>query len=342
MILLFCLLKNTKRIIATSKVSTSNVSTSKNLGAYRRKIESFVCSSEGFRGDYEKNDTLKLRAEFDSKVASGAKSVFVLASRHFSNLNHIARAHQAAIVKKEINRDYEGHTSVTIIKDQNKVYKLRNTFNGPALIPNLLPPSSYIVRRKDHPSLQSRDINKSWKDVAGKLEAISEELPSYFQVSEYDLIKARDQRINTTTKEKFIKEFIESTLSAFSDPKCYPGGTKELYERTFSLYRVDVIRSSIDNKVRGYKVIWLDDYTNKSKSNAGTNIWSPKSIKSTIGIADYNVYVHEDGATFAAWVTEGSDPIRKQVAAYEQKQEKPKDNDNDNNNDKEKYVSLPS
>lgn len=309
---------------------------SQNLGEYRRQIETFVCSSEGFRGDYEKNDTLKLQDEFNSKVASGAKSVFVLASRHFSNLNHIARAHQAAIIEKKITRDYEGNTDVTIIKDQNKVYKLKNTFNGPALIPNLLPPGSYINSRKDHPSLQSGDIHKSWKNVAGKLEAISDELPPDFQVSQCDLIKARDQRLNITKKDTFIDAFIQSTLSAFSGPKCYPGGTKELYQRTFSLYRVDVIRSSTDNKVRGYKVIWLNDYTNKSKSSAGTNIWSPKSSKSTVGIADYNVYVHDDGTTFAAWVVDGSKSLKNQVLAYEKKKRQGEDKDNDNDNGKDK------
>ena len=256
----------------------------------RAYIESYVCKTDRFKPDYEHLDTLNLITQFDLAAADLTKqSILVLASRPFSNVNNLNKAQSNVPIEKIIKRGWwMGGNSY--VRNESKLQEVRNTFNGPALISNLLPPPSHLMGKLGHPSLQSGK-KETWKDVIGKIEAIDSNLPNLF----YETITGLDKKSLRREQDRIaamysrMKEFAIKTLTSFEEPKKYPGGTMELYKRCFTLYHVKFVRNQgADGVARltGYKVKWIADYTHKEGG------WSKKSDKVTIKLDPYSVLIY--------------------------------------------------
>jgi hypothetical protein len=82
-------------------------------------------------------------------------------------------------------------------------------------------------------------------------------------------------------------------------------GGQNLYQKCFSIYRVDFIRCD-DGLLRGYKVIWLTDYTHRIKTHYKDSYysqrrqiptkvcaWSPKGNRMTVPIDPYQIYLYD-------------------------------------------------
>ncbi len=280
-------------------------------GSWRRQIETIVCQSEKAKLEYLHTDTTTLLDQFKGKVNDpDTRSIFVMASRHFSNINHINDAYKDSVVGKVRTWSWWTGSSWRVVRDPSKVSLMKQTFNGPALLPHLLPPSEYIAGRQGHPSLQAHPMSDSWKDVSGKIEAVSDNLPSYFYLTDHDLPKWKDVRRNNKLKQEYQDQFAQEVLSTLDCPRGYPRGPSELHQRVFSLYRVDIVRGK--ERLKGYRVHWTGDYTYKSNDKT----WSTKSEKSTVPMQSYNVYIHDDGASFAFWSSEDKSRLRDEIKSY--------------------------
>lgn len=279
----------------------------------RKFIEEYVCNSDGFKPIYDHLDTMNILRKFDDmKNNPEIRGALFLVSRPFSNLNNLNKAYEEIpVIKSEKKYDwYRGHY-YNIVKDTKKLDEVKNTFNGPALISNMLPPPDHLLGRFSHPSLQSesgRQEARIWKDVMGKIEAIECNIPNFFFENFEGLDKKSLKRENDRISQiyEFMKKFALNKLGEFDAPKGYPGGAVELHKRCFTLYYVKFIRDGSD-KLIGYKVKWITDYTHKEKG------WSKKSDKVIIKLDPYSVFIHESGMTFAGF---NEKSIKKQVDEY--------------------------
>ncbi len=255
----------------------------------RRTIAGYLRVSERFRSMHQHLDTVSLLTNFDKIAASECKAVLMLASRPFTNLNNLNTAYRGIPI--------------------DKIHKVKETFNGPAFLSNLLPPADALVGRFDHPDLQSGK-ESAWKDVAGKLECVQSDLPVCFFWEEegYGKKASLRERKRVAEMESYIEKYVMGTLSSFEEPHCYPGGAQALHKRCFSLYCAEFVRDK-HKKLRGYKVRWIADYTHKSETT-----WSEKSKKVTVFCPIYRVYIYDNGVQFAGWFL---DSIKDQVSKYE-------------------------
>jgi len=265
----------------------------------RKEIESYVCESDQFKTEYKHLDTIHLLSQFNDIAARpDVRSVLILTSRPFTNINNLNKAHQAVPIEKVIKgKWYMPMGEKQVIYNEEKLNEVKNTFNGPALISNILPPPDHLMGKFGHPSLQSGK-HESWKDVIGKIEAMDHNLPSIFfnPITGLDKKSQRLEQERIKLLSKYMKKFTIDTLTSYEEPKKYPGGTMELYKRCFTLYFVKFVRDVYDsNKLKGYKVKWIADYTHKEKG------WSKKSDKVTVKLDPYIVLIHESGMTFAGW-----------------------------------------
>lgn len=211
--------------------------------------------------------------------------LFVIASRPFSNINVLNKEVENATSEKEITFDvpmcwfcscFDCSQSQPITKfvhqqDPVKMKKIRQTFNGPALISCLLPPVDHLIGKFDHPTLKTGKP-EAWKQVCGKVEAwlmvaLAPELRANPSSKE-----RREHEARVNLQEKEARKFLLDTLAKFEQPKSYPGGKAELYQRCFSLYIVTADRT----------VTWICDYTHKEQ-------WSEKSAKVTVPLPPYKV-----------------------------------------------------
>lgn len=280
----------------------------------RRKIGLAVCESDRLGSNYAHLDNPTLIAKFNEIAHGESRGVLVIASRPISNLNALAKAHDSIPIEKIVRTwDWWNYKMCdTAVKDQKALLEVKNTFNGPALLSNLLPPTDHLVGRFGHPSLQSGK-SEAWKSVIGKLDGICSNLPECFFWKEYGCGTKANKREKERIDEvqKFIDNYIYSTVKSYENAKQYPGGIMELFQRCFSVYFVRFVRNN-DNVLKGYKVRWLSDHTHSTK----TGLWKKKSEKVTIPIAPYQVYLHDDGMNFAGWNIE---QIKAQVAQHEKK-----------------------
>lgn len=256
-------------------------------------------------------DTSVLIDQFNDITSSKTRGVLMIASRPFSNVNHLRYVHNAVPVKVVESKVWEydwwggcGYKKKKFyLRDQSAVNEIKNTFNGPALLPNLLPPLSELEKRRGHPYLKGGKM-ESWKRVAGKLEALT--AVSEYCFYDYYPDSFSKERRRQRQMSRFIDEFIEEKMTALC--KHYPGGSKNYSQRCYSTYFVKIVRDS-ESQLRGYKVQWLSDHTFKDGQ------WSPKSSKSTLPIDEYKIYIHDDGTHFADWKSEG---LKKQVADHDE------------------------
>lgn len=257
----------------------------------REQITSYVCKSDRFKPDYEHLDTLNLITQFDRAAADPTKKgVLVLVSRPFSNVNNLNKAQHNVPIEKVIKRAW-WMGGDWYVRNESKLQEVRNTFNGPALISNLLPPPSHLMGKLGHPSLQTGK-KEVWKDVIGKIEAIDSDLPSLFYetITGLDKKSLRREQDRIATMYGRMKEFAIKTLASFEEPRKYPGGMMELFNRCFTLYHVKFVRkqdSDVLDGLEGYKVKWIADYTHKEKG------WSKKSDKVTVKLNPYSVLIYK-------------------------------------------------
>jgi len=203
------------------------------------------------------------------------------------------------------------------VRNESKLQEVRNTFNGPALISNLLPPPSHLMGKLGHPSLQSGK-KEAWKEVIGKIEAIDSDLPNLFyeSITGLDKKSLRREQDRIAAMYSRMKEFAIKTLTSFEEPKKYPGGTMELYKRCFTLYHVKFVRNQGADgltMLTGYKVKWIADYTHKE------NGWSKKSDKVTIKLDPYSVLIYrgdQDGGKPMTFAGFSEKEIRAQLEGY--------------------------
>lgn len=273
----------------------------------RGEIASYVCQSNHLRPDYVHLDTATLIERFNELCDSGERGMLIIASRPFSNLNCLYAAHSSVPITRVI-RGW-GWYRDRYIRDQGKLQEIKTTFNGPALISNLLPPSDHLAGKFGHPSLVSGNPD-AWKEVIGKIDHIQTDLPNSFFLKEdgYGKKSARRERKRISENEKYVKQYVSTVLESFDARGGYPGGSKNLYQRCYSVYFVRVVRTD-EGEVRGYEVEWLADYTHKSDRG-----WTRKSEKVTVPLPKYRIYIHDDGLTFAGW--DGAS-LRAQVEEYE-------------------------
>lgn len=279
---------------------------------FRQMIEELVCASDRFKPKYQHLDTPNTIERFNQVANSDMRAVLVLASRPFSNINYLRKAEEdiSHLEKVKTTVEYCGlcglfGTENRTIKcyDQEKLSKIRNTFNGPALIPNLLPPPDYLMGKLGHPSLQGNKA-ECWKNVCGKLEAISDPLPAFF-FEKADQTKAQEKALSKKEFRReeerqsqvadYISNFVLVQLKTFEGAGQYPGGPEALTKRCFSVYTVKFNREKIEEGIINYGVRWVDDYTHKHGS------WSKKSSRVTVPLPRYRVVQLPNQPSIAAF-----------------------------------------
>ena len=251
----------------------------------RKAIGSYLQTADHFKPEHAELDTATLLQRFNPVVP-----VLLLASRPFSNLNHLfaAREETKSIVVEVSELEFcscgnpEGcwwNVTSKVVYDSLKLADVKKTYNGPALLPHLLPPVSHLLGKLGHPALHSGKI-EAWKQVAGKFEAISEPLPAWFfpEPNPKANLSRKEQRLadeQAATNQALIDRFVQNTLDGLTATKAYPGGLAALNERCFSLY-VYQPRGNHSQRVQ-----WLADYTHKAKG------WGKKKVSVTVPLPAY-------------------------------------------------------
>lgn len=277
----------------------------------RAEIAEHARETERFRKEYAHFNTEYLLDKFNQICYAGSKGALIIASRPFANINNLHAAHANVPVTTIVDGNWYNRR-VRFEKDAVKQKEVVNTFNGPALIPNLLPPTDHLVGKFGHPSLVSGKPS-AWKDVVGKIEDICSDdvFPDAFFCKEDGYGKKAEKREKERAREveNFIETYANSTLSSFGGHKGYPGGLQDLSQRCFSIYYVKIVRPADGGVIRGFEVEWISDYTLK-----GGKEWMKKSEKVTVALPKYLVYIHDDGVSFADWDKKA---LRAQVKEYE-------------------------
>lgn len=256
--------------------------------SFYERLTSVLTETDQFKPEYRHLDS-------ENFLQLPPGEFIVICSRPFSNINtlnlEIKETRIETVVEKPVDlkcgfpgcrcvfRDTSAPRTlkcVLLLPDPEKLRKVRQTFNGPALISSLLPPVDHLMGRIGHPALLSGKP-EAWKLVCGKVESVQllttqlTELranPKRKEQAEYDeIVKQRESE---------IRESVLQTLVDFEKPRSYPGGTKELFKRCFSVYIV----KRDDNTTL---VEWKYDMTHKN------NNWSEKSNTVTTPLLPYTV-----------------------------------------------------
>jgi hypothetical protein len=264
----------------------------------RAEIEKYVCETEHHKPKYSHLDTKSLIELFNVVTSvDSCEGLLMIASRPFTNLNNLSAAYNSVPILKVI-RSWSWYTDRYIkVRDSAKLQEVRNTFNGPALLSNLLPPADHLVGKFGHTALVSGNPT-AWKEVIGKIEDVCPIIiPAFFQKEDgYGKKAERREKYRLREIDNFVCEYMRQTMETFEQKGGYPGGTQSLYKRCFSIYFVKIVRNPDTQNVRGYEVKWLDDFTHKDG-----NGWTKKSAKVTVPLPPYRVYIHDDEVTFAGW-----------------------------------------
>lgn len=279
----------------------------------RAEITRHVCETERFRPEYSHLNTQTLIEKFNQICQTDSKGVMIITSRPFANINNLNAANANVPITKVMRGGWWNSYRDVHEKDERGQQEVRNTFNGPALISNLLPPSDHLAGKFGHPSLTSGKTS-AWKEVIGKIEDIRSNLPHAFFYKEDGIGKKAEKREHERLHEvtNYTESYVDTVLGSFGERNGYPGGLQVLGQRCFSVYFVKMRRSEKTGKVHGYAVRWIADYTHK-----GDQGWTKKGDKVTVPIPEYLIYTHDDGTSFAGW---NMKLLKAQVDEYEKEE----------------------
>ena len=130
-----------------SKIKKQEMHTAPKPAQMRSMIEQYLCVPDHFKPEHQHLDTARLLEQYRQFPENSGN--LVLTSRPFCNLNNLfaARPEATKIVTYELefcdclNPDACWWiTRTRYVMDQLQNAKVKNTFNGPALLSNLLPP----------------------------------------------------------------------------------------------------------------------------------------------------------------------------------------------------------
>lgn len=252
----------------------------------RSAIAAYLSAGDHFKPEHSALDTANLLQRFDPSQAA-----LLVASRPFSNLNNLfaerEKAQSIVTVIGELEYCSCGNPEAcwwnvtkTRVIDGEKMTEIKQTYNSPALLPHLLPPVSHLLGKLGHPALKSGKI-EAWKQVAGKLEAISDPLPASFfpepnPKANLSRKEQREAEAIEVANQAIVDQFVTSTLDRLTLNKGYPGGLAALNERCFSLYSYQPVGDD-------QRIVWLGDYTHKAKG------WGKKKKSVTVPLPPYMI-----------------------------------------------------
>lgn len=252
------------------------------------KLTEVLTASDQFKPEYRHLDSVNF-----TQFPLGES--IIVASRPFSNINVLNSAIQDSRYEVTLEKQqpkllkcgYRGcnclfydpmiprsDKCVMLLPDPQKMKEVRNTFNGPALISSLLPPIDHLMGRIGHPALQSGKL-EAWKLVCGKVEAC-EPIPTPLPELRANPKRKEQAQYDDAVKDRqnTLRKYVTQTLEDFENAKSYPGGTKELYKRCFSVYIIERTENST-------RIVWQYDVTHKNQK------WSEKTASVTTPLPPY-------------------------------------------------------